>query len=695
MTKKLVLLPLLLIATVVFAAVTNTVPRRDTTGDGSTTAFTFSFPAQKTTDIEVYLNFVKQTSGYTVSLYAAPSVGGTVTFSTAPGAAVPIRIQRAVPKTQETVYTPYSAFPAKTTEKALDRIVMQGQEIDRRVADAEAKHATDESARVAQRTADLAAQVSRDSGQDTAIASAGTGIATGDSMFIADGGTVGRSLKAHAADTVKVKNYATCNGVTDETTQIQDAIDVAITRKAELEFPDGTCLVSGQLDFTSIAVVANGTPFGLVIRGQGMGTVIKTTAAAGVLFQFDAGALADLNVRMSGIQAYSTTGGVIGLNLGKLSRYSEFNGVRLVGFKEGIRFHRETYSVVFRDLYIRHSAEEAIAVDTADLGTGVLTETKFFGGYIDNNGTATGDGAAYVPTMYLRNVQEWKFYGTVIEGNNSGGIQIEGTSHNIVFHGVRFEETFQRWGASGHIHNFGATTYNVNFYDCEFAYDKNGLVAGAPGAGDGGKSYQLMLIPAGAGPVRIINSQILDMSDTVPTDVFGASPATALIEVDGLLNGNGVGAHTVSIPARYLGRAVGTGADTKRHSYGSAAPVSGTWYAGDVVWATDPASVKAIGWVNAVNGTPGTWRTVRATHENASAPGAGTWARGDIVWNNSPDPGEPVGWLCTVAGTPGTWVAIPGPGVTQADSVAADVAALKTDFNSLLAKMRSTGVLAP
>jgi hypothetical protein len=211
---------------------------------------------------------------------------------------------------------------------------------------------------------------------------------------------------------------------------------------------------------------------------------------------------------------------------------------------------------------------------------------------------------------------------------------------------VRFEETLQRWGTTGHIHQVGPTSYNVNFYDCELSYDRNGT--------GGGKTYQLLLLSTGGGPVRIRNSQILDMSDSVPTDTFGASAATAPIEVSGLLNGNGVGDHTVAIPARYLGAAVGD----KRHSYGSAAPVTGTWYAGDVVWATDPAAVKAAGWVAAVNGTPGTWRTVRATHENAAAPSSGTWALGDITWNNSPDPGEPVGWVCTAAGTPGTWFPI-------------------------------------
>ena len=43
---------------------------------------------------------------------------------------------------------------------------------------------------------------------------------------------------------------------------------------------------------------------------------------------------------------------------------------------------------------------------------------------------------------------------------------------------------------------------------------------------------------------------------------------------------------------------------------------------------------------------------------SAAAPVAGTWARGDHAYNSAPAVGQPIGWICTVAGTPGTWVAM-------------------------------------
>lgn len=138
--RKLILAVCLALAVPAIAVVPSTASRYETTGDGATTAYIFTFPVTTSSShVEVFLAGVKQVAGYTVALNAnqSSSPGGTVTFTTPPANAVAVKIQRTVPLTQETVYTPYSAFPAKTTEKTLDRIVYQAQQIDRRVADAE------------------------------------------------------------------------------------------------------------------------------------------------------------------------------------------------------------------------------------------------------------------------------------------------------------------------------------------------------------------------------------------------------------------------------------------------------------------------------------------------------------------------------------------------------------------------------
>jgi hypothetical protein len=38
-----------------------------------------------------------------------------------------------------------------------------------------------------------------------------------------------------------------------------------------------------------------------------------------------------------------------------------------------------------------------------------------------------------------------------------------------------------------------------------------------------------------------------------------------------------------------------------------------------------------------------------------AAPTSGTWQSGDVVWNANATAGGNAGWICVAAGTPGTW----------------------------------------
>lgn len=53
-----------------------------------------------------------------------------------------------------------------------------------------------------------------------------------------------------------------------------------------------------------------------------------------------------------------------------------------------------------------------------------------------------------------------------------------------------------------------------------------------------------------------------------------------------------------------------------------------------------------------------TTRITRSSYRRSAAPTSGRWERGDIVFNTNATVGQPHGWMCTVAGTPGTWVAL-------------------------------------
>jgi hypothetical protein len=55
-----------------------------------------------------------------------------------------------------------------------------------------------------------------------------------------------------------------------------------------------------------------------------------------------------------------------------------------------------------------------------------------------------------------------------------------------------------------------------------------------------------------------------------------------------------------------------------------------------ITYTTADASARSIGW-------------------SSAAPTTGTWVVGDIIYNTVPTAGGTMGWVCTTAGTPGTW----------------------------------------
>lgn len=108
--------------------VTSETNKAQATGNGVVKAFAYTFQVPELEWLEVYLNDVLQTSGYTVSGIGAPT-GGAVTFTVAPAAGVTVTLLRVVPLTQEVDYQPYDPFPAEVAEGTLDKLTMITQQM--------------------------------------------------------------------------------------------------------------------------------------------------------------------------------------------------------------------------------------------------------------------------------------------------------------------------------------------------------------------------------------------------------------------------------------------------------------------------------------------------------------------------------------------------------------------------------------
>ena len=110
-------------------------------GDGSTTAFTFSFPVNSTSEIKVIersalgTETVKSegTGSANYGIVDNGASGGTVTMVTAPASGTTLVLIRDTSLTQGTDYVENDPFPAESHESALDKVQMQIQEIQEEV----------------------------------------------------------------------------------------------------------------------------------------------------------------------------------------------------------------------------------------------------------------------------------------------------------------------------------------------------------------------------------------------------------------------------------------------------------------------------------------------------------------------------------------------------------------------------------
>ena len=107
-------------------------------GNGSTTAFAYTFPINTTSEITVIersatgTETVKSegTGSTNYGIADNGASGGTITMVTAPASGTTLLIRRNTDFTQETDYVANDPFPAETHEDALDKLQMQNQELE-------------------------------------------------------------------------------------------------------------------------------------------------------------------------------------------------------------------------------------------------------------------------------------------------------------------------------------------------------------------------------------------------------------------------------------------------------------------------------------------------------------------------------------------------------------------------------------
>lgn len=336
-------------------AVTSSVSSVQYNGNGATTVFAFTFEVFDDDDLVV--NLVNSTTGaatlqvrgthYTVSGVGLDA-GGNVTFITAPASGNVVDIRTDMDLTQPTVFRNQGAFLPSSHEQAMDRIVREIIQVNRR-------------ADLAVRLPDLydaAGAVNWDTllslanrkGKYFGYFNATTGAPE---LFTSIGATtlsqsvIGEFLHpqtpAEALAGVTPTNYYIKPGevrrygyVADDSTDNSTAISNAMAQMAQtggapVEFPSGVGRFS----------TSQNIPTGGVVRGQGKSKTILRYTGAAQAFKQATPSSRIYEIHVSDLSIYNIGTGTVGLDLESVST-STFERLWIDGFTTGVRIHSPT-----------------------------------------------------------------------------------------------------------------------------------------------------------------------------------------------------------------------------------------------------------------------------------------------------------------------------------------------------------------
>lgn len=311
------------------ATVNEQTARNASVGDGTTTAFSFTFKIITKNDIEVLVDGVTKTvdTDYTVTGMGV-SGGGTVTFTTAPASAAKVTLLRKQAAAQASDYIAGQSFPAEGVERDLDKLAMQVQQ-DRETLARTLRAKKEESLDMTLPA--VAARKSKVLGFDTTGLPTGVDLTAGASggdvslsTAIASGAVTSRSMASRFADIANVKDWGvTADGTADDVAELV----LALQADNSVSVPTGTVL----LPRNAATVVTTNTA--TQIQGMGDQSILKLqeTSTTGVSEWFTMGA--DGFVMRNLKLLFDKTQVGVSTALGVLTRYSRIilDGVTIDG----------------------------------------------------------------------------------------------------------------------------------------------------------------------------------------------------------------------------------------------------------------------------------------------------------------------------------------------------------------------------
>lgn len=301
-------------------------------GDGATTAFAVPFQFFAQSDLEVIERIVA-TGAETVKLlttdYAVAGgngATGTVTAGAAPGGGTTWTIRRRTSRTQVADYRENDPFPAEAHERALDRLAMIGQEVDKDIA---------ERALLVPRSEQGAADLTLPSSVDRAgklllfdgagrpVAGSGAVPSVGVSGFAqtllddADAAAARATLGAATVADVAAAALHYAAGQTGAVTTLTDGVTITIDFAAVANAL--TVTLGGNRSFAVANLPAAGRRFPFVIEIKQDGTGGRTASWSSA-FNFPDGAAPDLSTAPGARDLLAAYADSTGVHAGALQR---------------------------------------------------------------------------------------------------------------------------------------------------------------------------------------------------------------------------------------------------------------------------------------------------------------------------------------------------------------------------------------
>jgi hypothetical protein len=237
-------------------------PRVQYVASGAQVAFTYPFPIFKPSDIEVFLDGLRQVSGFTVT-GAGQSAGGTVTFATAPPAGAVVTLRRRLALQRVSDFQENGELRARVLNDELDYQVAALQQVADDLGRALQYDPTDVGATpvLPSRAARASRLLGFDAGGGLQLYPAEAGTTQG--LVRQDGaGTVPRTVQDKLAESFSIADFgAAGDGQVDDTDAIQAAFNAAAALGRMVLIPEGDWRITRGLTLPGPAA-------GLAMRGR-------------------------------------------------------------------------------------------------------------------------------------------------------------------------------------------------------------------------------------------------------------------------------------------------------------------------------------------------------------------------------------------------------------------------------------------